>query len=345
MADLRTRYLGLELENPVIASASPLTKGLDAFKQLEDARAAAVVMFSLFEEQLQADQEALDYLTDTPADSFAEALSYFPPAASYRVGPDYYLELIRRATQAVRIPIIASLNGITNEGWIEYARQIQEAGAAALELNINYVPSDLDETGQQVEQRYLDIVKAVKATVTIPVAVKLGPFFSAVGHMARQLDELGADGLVLFNRFYQPDFDLERREVTPNLELSTPSEIRLPLLWIAVLHGRLRASLAATTGVHSATEIVKYIMAGADAVMTTSALLKHGIPHLAKLVASLDEWLDAREYPSVAQMRGSMSQERVANPTAFQRANYIRMLETYRPAPKSSSSGAHRRSR
>jgi dihydroorotate dehydrogenase (fumarate) len=330
MADLRTTYLGLELANPLIASASPLTKEVDAFKRLEDAGAAAVVMFSLFEEQLHWDQASLDYLTESPADSFAEALSYFPPATSYRVGPDYYLELIRRARQAVRIPIIASLNGITDEGWIDYARQIQQAGAAALELNINYIPSDLEETGREVEQRYLGIVKAVKATVTIPVAVKLGPFFSAMGHMARQLDEAGADGLVLFNRFYQPDFDLEKREVVSNLELSTPSEIRLPLLWIAILHGRVRASLAATTGVHSAAEIVKYIMAGADAVMTTSALLKHGIPYLAKLVASLREWMQAHEYPSVAQMRGSMSQQRVANPTAFQRANYIRMLESYR---------------
>ena len=331
MADLRTKYLGLDLANPVIASASPLTKDLDAFMRLEDASAGAVVMFSLFEEQLRWDQQALDYLTEGPSDSFAEALSYFPAPASYRVGPDHYLELIRRATEAVRIPIIASLNGITNEGWIEYARQIQQAGAAALELNINYVASDLEESGRDVEQRYLDIVKAVKATVTIPVAVKLGPFFSAMGHMARQLDEAGANGLVLFNRFYQPDFDLEKREVVSNLELSTPSEIRLPLLWIAVLHGRLRASLAATTGVHSAIEIVKYIMAGADAVMTTSALLKNGIPHLAQLVASLREWMEAHEYPSVAVMRGSMSQQRVADPTAFQRANYIRMLESYRP--------------
>jgi dihydroorotate dehydrogenase (fumarate) len=347
MADLRTKYLGLELGNPVIASASPLTKDLDAFKRLEDAGAAAVVMFSLFEEQLRWEQDSLEYLTDDPADSFAEALSYFPPAASYRVGPDYYLELIRRATRAVHIPIIASLNGITNQGWIEYARQVQDAGAAALELNINYVPSDLVESGHEVEQRYLDIVRGVKATVTIPIAVKLGPFFSAMGHMARQLDEAGADGLVLFNRFYQPDIDLERREVVSDLELSTPSEIRLPLLWIAILHGRLRASLAATTGVHSATEVVKYIMAGADAVMTTSALLKHGIPYLAKLVASLGEWMDAHEYPSVTQMCGSMSQQRVANPTAFQRANYIRMLESYRPTPPgaSISRSASRRSR
>jgi dihydroorotate dehydrogenase (fumarate) len=332
MADLRTKYMGLDLAHPVIASASPLTKEPDAFKRLEDANAAAVVMFSLFEEQLRWEQESLRYLTETPAESFPEALSYFPPADGYRVGPDRYLDLIRRATEAVRIPIIASLNGVTSEGWIDYAQQIQQAGAAALELNVFYIPSGLEEDGRQVEQRYLDIVAAVKAAVTIPIAVKLGPFFSAMAHMARQLDQAGASALVLFNRFYQPDFDLEKRQVVPNLELSTPREIRLPLLWIAILFGRVRASLAATTGVHSALEIVKYVMAGADAVMTTSALLANGIPYLARLVAALDEWMDTREYSSVAEMRGSMSQRRVADPTAFQRANYIRILESYRAA-------------
>jgi dihydroorotate dehydrogenase (fumarate) len=330
MADLRTKYMGLELAHPVIASASPLTKELDAFRRLEDAGAAAIVMFSLFEEQLRWEQDSLRYLTETPAESFPEALSYFPPAASYRVGPEHYLELIRRATEAVHVPIIASLNGVTSEGWTDYARQMQQAGAAGLELNVYYIPSGLDETGHAVEQRYLEIIRAVKGAVTIPVAMKLGPFFSAMGHMARQLDEIGADALVLFNRFYQPDFDLEKREVVPDLELSTPREIRLPLLWIAVLHGKLRASLAATTGVHSAVEVVKYVMAGADAVMTTSALLANGIPFLSKLVADLDAWMEARQYASVAQMRGSMSQERVADPTAFQRANYIRILESYR---------------
>jgi dihydroorotate dehydrogenase (fumarate) len=322
--------MGIELAHPVIASASPLTKELDAFRRLEDAGAAAIVMFSLFEEQLRWEQESLRYLTETSAESFPEALSYFPPAESYRVGPDRYLELIRRATEAVRIPVIASLNGVTSEGWTDYARQMQEAGAAGVELNVYHIPSSLDESGREVEERYLDIVRAVKGVVTIPVAMKLGPFFSAMAHMARQLDQAGADALVLFNRFYQPDFDLEKREVVPDLELSTPREIRLPLLWIAVLHGKLRASLAATTGVHSAVEIVKYVMAGADAVMTTSALLAKGIPFLSKLVADLGAWMDAHQYVSVAQMRGSMSQERVADPTAFQRANYIRILEGYR---------------
>jgi dihydroorotate dehydrogenase (fumarate) len=330
MVDLRTKYMGLDLAHPLIASASPLTKDPDAFKRLEDANAAAVVMFSLFEEQLAWEQESLNYLTEVGAESCSEAQSYFPPVERYKVGPDRYLELIRRATESVRIPIIASLNGVTHEGWIEYARQMQQAGAAGIELNVYHIPSGLEESGRDVEQRYLDILRAVKAAVTIPVALKLSPFFSAMGHMAKQLDQAGADALVLFNRFYQPDFDLEKRQVVPNLELSTPSEIRLPLLWIAVLRGKVRASLGATTGVHSPLEIVKYVMAGADAVMTTSALLANGIPYFAQLVAGFSEWMSAREYSSVAQLRGSMSQERVADPTAFQRANYIRILESYR---------------
>jgi dihydroorotate dehydrogenase (fumarate) len=321
--------MGLDLPHPIIASASPLSKDPDAFKRLEDANAAAVVMFSLFEEQLRWEQESLRYLTEAGADSFPEALSYFPSAERYEVGPERYLELIRRATESVRIPIIASLNGITNEGWIDYARQIQQAGAAGIELNVYHIPSGLEESGRDVEQRYLDILLAVKAAVTIPVALKLSPFFSSMGHMAKRLDEAGADALVLFNRFYQPDFELDKRQVVPNLELSTPSEIRLPLLWIAILYGKVRPSLAATTGVHSPLEIVKYLMAGADAVMTTSALLVNGIPYLAQLVAGLAEWMGARQYASVAQIRGSMSQERVADPTAFQRANYIRILESY----------------
>jgi dihydroorotate dehydrogenase (fumarate) len=322
--------MGLDLAHPVVASASPLSKDPDAFKRLEDANAAAVVMFSLFEEQLQWEQDSLQHLTEAGADSSPEALSYFPPAESYRVGPDRYLELIRRGTASVRIPIIASLNGVTNEGWIDYAAQMQQAGAAGIELNVYHIPSDLNESGREVEQRYLAIVKAVKAAVTIPVAVKLSPFFSAMGHMAKQLDEAGADALVLFNRFYQPDFDLEKREVVADLELSSTREIRLPLLWIAILHGKLRASLGATTGVYSPREVVKYLMAGADAVMTTSALLVNGISHLGTLVSGLAEWMEAREYASVAQLRGSMSQQRVADPTAFQRANYIRILENYR---------------
>ncbi|HNW78856.1 MAG TPA: dihydroorotate dehydrogenase-like protein [Candidatus Competibacteraceae bacterium] len=328
--DLRTTYMGMELQHPIVASASPLSGSVASIKRLEDAGAAAVVLFSLFEEQLKHESAALEYLMTAGTESFAESLSYFPEVDDYTVGPDRYLELVRQASEAVDIPIIASLNGITNTGWIEYARLMQEAGARGIELNIYYIPADLTTSGREVEQRYIEIVKAVKAAVSIPVAVKLSPFFSAIGSMAKALDDAGADALVLFNRFYQPDFDLDKLEVAPNLQLSTPDEIRLPLLWIAVLHGRLRASLGATRGVHSPVEVVKYLMAGADAVMTTSALLKHGVDYLSTLREGLRTWMEMRRYESVAQMKGSMSQRNVSDPTAFERANYIKTLESYK---------------
>ena len=328
--DLRTTYMGMELQHPIVASASPLSGSVASIKRLEDAGAAAVVLFSLFEEQLKHESAALEYLMTAGTESFAESLSYFPEVDDYTVGPDRYLELVRQASEAVDIPIIASLNGITNTGWIEYARLMQEAGARGIELNIYYIPADLTTSGREVEQRYIEIVKAVKAAVSIPVAVKLSPFFSAIGSMAKALDDAGADALVLFNRFYQPDFDLDKLEVAPNLQLSTPDEIRLPLLWIAVLHGRLRASLGATRGVHSPVEVVKYLMAGADAVMTTSALLKHGVDYLGTLREGLRTWMEMRRYGSVAQMKGSMSQRNVSDPTAFERANYIKTLESYK---------------
>jgi dihydroorotate dehydrogenase (fumarate) len=331
MTALDTTYMGMKLAHPVIASASPLSKDIDGIKRLEDGGASAIVMFSLFEEQIRIEQEALEALSTAGAESYAESLTYFPQVDAYRVGPDHYLELIRRARESVRVPIIASLNGITNEGWIDYAKQVHQAGASAIELNVYFIPADLDITGAEVEQRFLDILGTVKRAVPIPVAMKLSPFFSAFGNMARRLDEAGADALVLFNRFYQPDFDLERLEVVPNLHLSTPSEIRLPLLWIAVLAGRIKASLAATTGVHSGVEVVKYLLAGADAVMSTSAVLQHGPAHLGTLVAELRTWLEKRDYASVAQMKGAMSQRKVADPTAFERANYIKILETYKP--------------
>lgn len=330
MVDLRTTYMGMELAHPVIASASPLSKDVDGIKRLEDGGAAAIVMFSLFEEQIRHEREAVEHLTDLGAESFAESLSYFPALPDFRVGPDRYLTLIRRAREAVRVPIIASLNGVTSEGWVDYAKQIHQAGASAIELNVYSIAADLALTGRDVEERYLAILRAVKAAVPIPVAMKLSPFFSAFGNMAKQLDDAGADALVLFNRFYQPDFDLERLEVVPNLELSAPGEIRLPLLWIAVLHGRVRASLAATTGVHTPAEVLKYLMAGADAVMTTSSLLRKGPQHLGALVAGAREWMEQRGYASVAQMKGSMSQRKVADPAAFERANYLRILESFR---------------
>jgi dihydroorotate dehydrogenase (fumarate) len=330
MPDLRTTYLGLELPHPLVASASPMSKDLDGVKRLAEAGAAAIVLFSLFEEQIRHERAALAHLTEVGTEAFAEALSYFPDPDRYRVGPDRYLELVRRARAATGIPIIASLNGVTSEGWIDHAALLQEAGATALELNVYFMPASLEMTGREVEERVLAVLRAVKARVSIPVAMKLSPFFSAFGHMARQLDDAGADGLVLFNRFYQPDFDLERREVVPSLDLSTPAELRLPLRWIALLHGRVRASLAATTGVHSALEAVKVLMAGADAVMTTSALLLRGPEHLRTIAAGLTEWLERHELASVTQMKGSMSQRNVADPTAFERANYLKVLESYR---------------
>ncbi|MBZ4193586.1 MAG: dihydroorotate dehydrogenase-like protein [Candidatus Contendobacter sp.] len=328
--DLRTTYMGMELKHPIVASSSPLSGSVANIKRLEDAGASAVVLFSLFEEQLKHDSAAMEHLMTAGTESFAESLSYFPEVDDYTVGPDTYLDLLRRSSAAVDIPVIGSLNGITNTGWIEYAQLMQQAGARGIELNIYYIPADLTTSSREVEERYLDIVKAVKAAVTVPVAVKLSPFFSAIGSMAKSLDDAGADALVLFNRFYQPDFDLDRLEVAPNLQLSTPDEIRLPLLWIAVLYGKLRASLGATRGVHTPIEVVKYLMAGADAVMTTSALLKNGVNYISTLRDGLKTWMEIHQYESVAQMKGSMSQQNVADPTAFERANYIKTLESYK---------------
>jgi dihydroorotate dehydrogenase (fumarate) len=327
--DLRTTYMGLPLKHPIVASASPLSEKLDNIKRLEDAGAAAVVMFSLFEEQIKRENAAIEHLITAGTNSFAESLSYFPDFEDYETGPEEYLNLLRQASEAVDIPVIGSLNGITNEGWVDTARKMQEAGASGIELNIYYIPANLYITGREVEQRYLEILKAVKGSVSIPVALKLSPFFSAMGNTARQFDEAGADALVLFNRFYQPDFDLEKLDVKVNLELSTTSEIRLPLLWIAVLYGRINASLAATRGVHSPIEVIKYLMAGADAVMTTSALLKNGIDFLTTLVDGLQSWMEQRQYESVHQMKGSMSQINCLDPGAYERANYIKIIDSY----------------
>ncbi len=329
--DLQTTFMGLKLQHPIVASASPFSESVDNIKRMEDAGAAAVVMFSLFEEQLRHESAAMEHLMASGTDSYAESLSFFPEVDDARAGPEDYLELIRRASEAVEIPIIGSLNGITSEGWTETARMMEEAGAKGIELNVYYIPADLNLSGREVEQRYLDVVKAVKSAVSIPVALKLGPFFSAFANMAKQFDEAGADALVLFNRFYQPDFDLDKLEVVTNLTLSTPNEIRVPLLWIAVLYGRIGASLAATRGVTSAVEVVKYIMAGADAVMTTSALLKDGIEFLTVLLDDLKAWMEERGYESVDQMKGSMSHKHCADPSAFERANYIKVLESYQP--------------
>jgi dihydroorotate dehydrogenase (fumarate) len=328
--DLRTRYLGLDLEHPIVASASPLSRSLDGVRRLEDAGAAAIVLFSLFEEQIRHEQEALVHLTQAGTESFAESLSYFPAAHEYRVGPDEYLELIRRARAAVGVPIIASLNGMSSEGWTSYARLMQEAGASALELNVYYVPASLTTTGREVEERTESVVRLVRASVDLPLAVKVGPFYSAFGEMAQRLVTAGADGLVLFNRFYQPDFDLDKLEVRPSLDLSWSAELRIPLLWVAVLHGRIEASLAATSGVETPRDVVKYLLAGADVVMSASSLLRHGPGRLGELRHGLADWMERRSYSSVSELRGAMSQKNVGDPAAFERANYVRVLQSYR---------------
>lgn len=328
--DLRTRYLGMDLTHPVVASAGPLSRTLDGIRRLEDAGASAIVLFSLFEEQIRHENEAFLHLSGLGSESVAESLSYFPAVGQDPVGPDRYLELVRRAREAVAVPVIGSLNGMTDHGWTSFARLIAEAGAHAIELNVFTLPTDPAISARNVEQRTVDLVAAVRGAVEVPVAVKLSPFFSAPAELASRLVAAGADGLVLFNRFYQPDFDLERLEVEPSLELSRPSEIRLPLLWLALLHGRIQGSLAGTTGVDSATEVVKYLLAGADVAMTTSALLRHGADHLHSLVSGLADWLDRHGCESVAQVRGSMSLHKVANPEAFERANYLRILQRYR---------------
>jgi dihydroorotate dehydrogenase (fumarate) len=331
MPDLRTTYLDLPLAHPVVASAGPLSHDLDGIRRLEDGGASAIVLFSLFEEQIAWDNVALTTLTAAGAESTGEAASYFPPLGDFAAGPDAYLDLLRRARESVSVPVIASLNGSSAAGWVAFAQLMHEAGASAIELNLFHIPADPRATGRDVEQHYEDTVAAVSRAVPIPVAVKLSPFFSATGEIASRLVAAGARGLVLFNRFYQPDFDLDRLEVTPTVELSSPAEIRLPLLWIAILHGRVNASLAATTGVHTAAEVAKYLLAGADVTMTTSSLLKHGPAHASVLVAGLAAWLERKGFASVAQIKGSMSQMRVADPTAFERANYMKVLQSWRP--------------
>jgi dihydroorotate dehydrogenase (fumarate) len=328
-ADLRTRYLGLELKNPLVASASPLCGKVETLRRLEDAGAAAAVLPSLFEEQIVHEQmEEYEYYED-PAHSFFEALTYFPEVESYNSGTASYLRLIEAAKAAVDIPIIGSLNGATRGGWLRYARSIQEAGADAMELNIYFMAADPLTTAEGVEARYLDILSAVRSEVTIPVAVKVGPYFSAMANMAQKLVRAGADGLVLFNRFLQPDIDLDTLDVAPHLVLSTSEELRLPLRWIAVLRGQLRASLAATTGVHTAHDVIKLLLAGADVTMTASALFQNGPEHVGRLLQELVAWLDEKGYDSVEQMKGSLSQANSPHPEAFERANYVKTLVNF----------------
>ncbi|HEY3284786.1 MAG TPA: dihydroorotate dehydrogenase-like protein [Armatimonadota bacterium] len=327
--DLATTYLGLNLRSPLVPSASPLSQSADNIKRMEDAGAAAVVLPSLFEEQLIGESLELEYHLSHTSNLSAEALSYFPEASTYRLGPDEYLKHISDAKKSVGIPVIGSLNGTTAGGWTGFAKQMEQAGADALELNVYYIPTDLALDGAAVEQTYVDILKVVKASVSIPVAVKLSPFFSNMGNMARRLDEAGADGLVLFNRFYQPDIDLDALEVKPNIILSTPQAMRLPLRWIAILYGQIGASLAATSGIHQSHDVLKMLMAGASITQVCSVLLMKGIEHLKVLEQGLIEWMEVNEYESVKQMQGSMSQKNVANPSAFERAQYTKALQTY----------------
>jgi dihydroorotate dehydrogenase (fumarate) len=329
--DLTTTYLSLNLKNPLVASASPLSKKVSTARRLEDAGAAAIVLYSLFEEQITHESHELDHSLERGTHSYAEALSYFPDLDHYNTGPEPYLDHLRRVKEAVSIPVIGSLNGISPGGWVRYARFIEEAGADALELNLYAVPTDPGVTSAELEGEYIELMREVRASVTIPIAVKLSPFFTSLPHMAQRFVEVGANGLVLFNRFYQPDFDLESLEVVPNLDLSTSHDLRLPLRWIAILYARIQADFALTSGVHSAQDVLKAMMAGARVAMTTSALLRNGPERLWHMLADMEEWMTAHEYTSIREMQGSMSQRAVADPATFERANYLKALNSFDP--------------
>ena len=329
--DLTTTYLGFTLPHPLMPGASPLVDDLDSVRRLEDAGAAAIVMHSLFEEQITREELGVVHDLLVHEESTAEALSYFPRPDDFALGPDRYLEQVRRIKAAVGVPVIGSLNGTTAEGWLSYAEQIQQAGADALELNFYYVATDPRESGADVEQRLIEIVRRIKQRVTIPVAVKIPPFFSSLSHLAVSLDDHGVDGLVLFNRFYQPDLDPEMLLAVPRLHLSTSEELLLRVRWIAILYGRVRASLAATGGVHTGMDALKAIMAGAQAVQVVAALLKHGAIQLSRLRRDLAHWLEEHEYDSLRQAQGSLSLLHSPNPEAFERGNYLRVLQTWRP--------------
>jgi dihydroorotate dehydrogenase (fumarate) len=330
--DLTTTYLGFKLHSPLVASASPLSQTVEGIKKLEDAGAGAVVMFSLFEEQLRLEQLALHHHLTFSTDSHPEALSYFPQPGEYKATSTSYLELIRKAKATVNIPVIASLNGTTPDNWVKFAQQIEEAGADALELNLYNVPTDLNLSGSEIEQNDVDVVSAVRSSTTLPIAVKLSPYYSNMANMAKRFDEAGASALVLFNRFYQPDIDLETLEVTPKVLLSTPQSQRLPLRWIAILHGRIRADLAATGGIHTGLDAAKMLLAGATVTMMASALLKHGSNYIYAVETELREWMKEHEYESVAQMRGALSQQHAEDPTAYERAQYMKALTYYKVA-------------
>jgi dihydroorotate dehydrogenase (fumarate) len=333
MPDLTTTYLGLTLKNPIVSSASPLSRDLDGIRRLEDAGAAAVVLPSLFEEQITQESRQLDHFLSYGTESFAEALSYFPEMESYNTGPEGYLELIQRAKESVNIPVIASLNGVSRGGWTHYARLMEEAGADALELNIYFIPTDPGMTGAVVEQMYLDVVRDVARHIHLQLAVKISPYFSSMANMASRFASAGADALVMFNRFYQPDLDLQNLEVVPHLVLSNSHELRLPLRWVAILFGCIPVDFAITSGVHTAEDVLKAMMAGGNVAMMASELLENGVGRIGAILDETVRWMEEYEYESVAQMRGSMSQRHVAEPAAFERANYMKALHSFRPDP------------
>ncbi|MEW5843371.1 MAG: dihydroorotate dehydrogenase-like protein [Bacteroidota bacterium] len=328
--NLSTKYMGLNLKNPIVPSASPLSQNVDTVKAMEDAGAAAVVVYSLFEEQIVHESGELDHYLSNHTDSYAEALSYFPEPEKFHLGPYQYLDHIAKLKKSVDIPVIGSINGVSNGGWIKYAQNIEQAGADALELNVYYIPTNPNIPGSEIEKMYIDTLKAVKSKVKIPVAIKLSPFFSSMSNMAKKLDEAGADALVMFNRFYQPDFDLEKLEVAPNLMLSTNWEMRLPLRWIAILYGNVKASMAATSGIHSHLDAIKIIMAGGDVAMMCSELLLNGVNRIEQVVEGMKLWMEENEYDSIEMMKGSMSQKSTAEPAAFERANYMKMLQSFK---------------
>lgn len=328
--DLTTTYLGLKLKNPIVPSASPLSYTLEGMKQLEDAGASAIVMYSLFEEQIVHETSELLHYLSQGTESYGEALTYFPDVQQFNAGPEEYLELIKEAKDKISIPIIGSLNGVSVGGWTNYAKKIEDAGADALELNVYYIPTDPDIHGEEIEKQYIELLKSIKKSIRIPVAVKLSPYFSAMANIAKKLDAAGAEGLVLFNRFYQPDIDLETLEVSPSVNLSTQQEMRLPLRWIAILYGHVKASLAATSGIYDAEDVIKMLMVGADVTMMCSALLKHGPDYITKVLNDVEKWMTENDYRSVSQMKGSLSQKSVADPAAFERANYMKSLHSYK---------------
>ncbi|MDH3246332.1 MAG: dihydroorotate dehydrogenase-like protein [Saprospiraceae bacterium] len=329
--DLSTTYMGLSLRNPIVVAACPLSEKVENIVAMEKAGAGAVVMFSLFEEQLLRENASHADIYRQGIHSSPEALSHFPDQTDFHVSLEEYLEILHKASNSVGIPIIASLNGISESGWIEYAVQMEKAGAKGIELNIYYIPATVNISGSEVEKRYLDVLRAVKSCVSVPVSLKLSPYFSSMAHLAHQLSDAGADGLVLFNRFYEPDFNIETLKLMHILHLSTPSEIRLPLLWTAILYGRIRSSIGAGTGVHGSTEVIKYILAGADVVMMASALLKHGIPYLTHILDDLRQWMQKKEFSKIKDWRGLMSQRNMDDPTLYERANYIKTLKGYEP--------------